>query len=53
LRLDGGVWLEVDIEGAEFDYPLGDCSSSFLIAEYVTEQVVGDDNNREVLEVVS
>jgi hypothetical protein len=53
LGLDGDVWLEVDDEGAEFDCPLGDSSSSILIPEYVTEQVVSDDDNRVLLEVVS
>jgi hypothetical protein len=33
LRLDGGAWLEVDVEGAKFDCPLGDSSSSILIAK--------------------
>jgi hypothetical protein len=47
------LWLEVDVEGAEFDRPLGDSSSSILIAEYVIERVVGDDDNRVLLEVVS
>jgi hypothetical protein len=36
--------LEVDLEGAEFDCPLGDSSSSVLIVEYVTEWVVSDGN---------
>jgi hypothetical protein len=47
------VWLEVDIEGAEFDYPFGDSSSSILIAQNVIERVVGDDGDRVLLEVVS
>jgi hypothetical protein len=45
LRLDSISWFEVDVEGAEFDYPLGGSSSGILIAEYVTERVVDDDNN--------
>jgi hypothetical protein len=49
VRLDSGTWLEVDVEGAKFDRPLGDSSSSILIAEYVTGWVVGDDDNRVLL----
>jgi hypothetical protein len=47
------VWLEVDVEGAEFNYPLGDSSSSMLVPQDVTERVVGDDGDRVLLEVVS
>jgi hypothetical protein len=43
LRLDGGAWLEVDVEGAEFDCPFVDSSSSILIAQNVTKRVVSDD----------
>jgi hypothetical protein len=53
LRLDGGAWLEVDVKGAEFDYPFGDSFNSILIAQNVTEWVVGDDSDRVLLEVVS
>jgi hypothetical protein len=53
LGLDGGVWLEVDVEGAEFDCPFGDSSSSILIAQNVTERVVCDDGDRVLLEVLS
>jgi hypothetical protein len=53
LRLDGGAWLEVDVEGAEFNCPLGDSSISIQIVEYVTERVVSDNDNRVLLEVVS
>jgi hypothetical protein len=53
LRLDSGVWLEVDVKGTKFDRPFGDSSSSILIEKYITEQVVGDDDNRVFLEVVS
>jgi hypothetical protein len=45
--------LEVDVEGAEFDYPLGDSSSSTLFPQDVAELVVGDDGDRVLLEVVS
>jgi hypothetical protein len=45
LRLNGGAWLEVDVEGAEFDCPLGDPSSSFLIPHNVSKQVVYDDGD--------
>jgi hypothetical protein len=47
------VWLEVDVEGAKFDHPLRDSSSSILVAKYVTEQVVSDNDDRVLLEVVS
>jgi hypothetical protein len=47
------MWLEVDVEGAKFDRPLGDSSSSTLVTKYVTERVVGDDDYRVLLEVVS
>jgi hypothetical protein len=46
------VWLEVDIEGAEFDYPFGDSSSSVLISQNVTERVVSNDGDQVLLEVV-
>jgi hypothetical protein len=47
------VWLEVDVEGAEFDCLFRDSSSSFLIEQDITERVVGDDGDRVLLEVVS
>jgi hypothetical protein len=47
------MWLEFDVEDAEFDYPLGDSSSSFLVPQDVAERVVGDNGNRLLLEVVS
>jgi hypothetical protein len=50
---DGCAWLEVDVEGAEFDCPLGDSSSSILVLQDVAERVVGDDGDRVLLEVVS
>jgi hypothetical protein len=53
LRLDGCSWLEVDVEGAELDYPLGDSSSSILVPQDVTERIVGDDGDRVLLEVMS
>jgi hypothetical protein len=46
------MWLEVDVEGAEFDRPLGDSSSSIFVAKYVTEPVVGDNSDLVLLEVV-
>jgi hypothetical protein len=52
LRLDGCAWLEVDVEGAEFDCPLGDSSSSILVPQDVAERVVGDDGDRVLLEIV-
>jgi hypothetical protein len=52
-RLDGCAWIEVDIEGAEFSCLVRDSSSSVLIAQNVTERVVGDDSDRVLLEVVS
>jgi hypothetical protein len=39
------VWLEVDVEGVEFDCPLGDSSSSILVPQDVAERVVGDDGD--------
>jgi hypothetical protein len=39
LRLDGCTWLEVDVEGAELDCPLGDSSSSILVLQDVAERV--------------
>jgi hypothetical protein len=51
LRLDGCAWLEVDVEDAEFDCPLGDFSSSILVPQDVAERVVGDDGDRVLLEV--
>jgi hypothetical protein len=45
--------LKVDVEGAEFDYPLGDSSSSIFVPQDVTERVVSDDGDRVFLEVVS
>jgi hypothetical protein len=45
--------LEVNIEGAEFDCPFGDSSSSILVLQDVAERVVGDDGDRVPLEVVS
>jgi hypothetical protein len=45
--------IEVDVEGAEFDCPLEDSSSSVLVPQDVTERVVGDDGDRVLLEVVS
>jgi hypothetical protein len=53
MRLDGCSWLEVDVEGAEFDYSLGDSSNSILVPQDVAEWVVGDDGDRVLLEVVS
>jgi hypothetical protein len=53
LRLDGCAWLEVDVEGVEFDRPFGDSFSSVLIAQNVTERVVSDDGDRVLLEVIS
>jgi hypothetical protein len=53
LRLDSGAWLEVDVEGTEIDHPLGDSSSSIMVVEYVTKRVVGDDDDRVLLEVAS
>jgi hypothetical protein len=47
------MWLEVDVEGAEFDCPLEDSSSSILVPQDVTERVVSDDGDRVLLEVVS
>jgi hypothetical protein len=31
LRLDSGAWLEVDVEGAKLDRPLGDSLGSILV----------------------
>jgi hypothetical protein len=53
LRLAGCAWLEVDVEGAEFDCPLGDSSSRILVPQDVAEWVVGDNDNLVLLEVVS
>jgi hypothetical protein len=53
MRLDGYAWIEVDGEGAEFDCPFGDSSSSILVPQDVDERVVGDDGDRVLLEVVS
>jgi hypothetical protein len=53
LRLEGCSWLEVDVEGAEFECPLGDSSSSILVPQDVAERVVSDDGDRVLLEVVS
>jgi hypothetical protein len=53
LRLVGCAWLEIDVEGAEFDCPLGDSSSSILVPQDVTERAVGDDGDQVLLEVVS
>jgi hypothetical protein len=47
------MWLEIDVEGTKFDRPLRDSSSSILIAKYVTKRVVGDDDDRVLLEVLS
>jgi hypothetical protein len=47
------VWLEVDVEGAEFDCPLGYSSSSIMVPQDVAERVLGDDGDRVLLEVVS
>jgi hypothetical protein len=38
--------IEVDVEGAEFDCPLGDSSSSVLVPQNVAERVVVDDGDR-------
>jgi hypothetical protein len=53
MRLDVCSWLEVDVEGAEFDCPFGDSSSSIWVPQDVAERVVGDDGDRVLLEVVS
>jgi hypothetical protein len=53
LRLDGCVWLEIDVMGAEFDCPLGDSSSSILVSQNVAERVVGNDGDLVHLELVS
>jgi hypothetical protein len=53
IRLDGCAWLEVNVEGAEFNCPLRDSSSSILVPQDVTERVVGNDGDRLLLEVVS
>jgi hypothetical protein len=52
LRLDSGGWLEVDVEGAKLNCPLGDSPGSILVVVYVTKQIVGDDGARVLLEVV-
>jgi hypothetical protein len=53
LQLDGYSWLEVDVEGAEFDCPFGYSSSSILVPQNVAERVVSDDGDQVLLEVVS
>jgi hypothetical protein len=46
------VWLEFDVEDAKFDHPLGYSTSSILVAKYVIEWVVDNDDDRVLLEVV-
>jgi hypothetical protein len=53
LRLDGCSWLEIDVEGAEFDCPLRDSSRSILVPQDVVDRVVGDDRDWVLLEVMS
>jgi hypothetical protein len=53
MGLSHCAWLEVDVEGAEFDCPLGDSSSSVLVPQNVAQRVVDDDGDRVLLEVVS
>jgi hypothetical protein len=45
--------LKFDVEGTEFDCPLGDSSNGILVPQDVAERVVGDDGDQVLLEVVS
>jgi hypothetical protein len=53
LRLNGGACLEVDVEGAKLDYPLGNSLGGVLVVEYIAEQEVCDHGDRVLLELVS